>query len=130
MAHLIPVAEHFAAYHIETDHGTELVPVDVAGPLTKQGYLPVRIARHLDGEEIYTWTLKEGWYGRLSAPGYLDCTEWLGPFDSADAALDAVQESFDVDEDGNDVDDEPPPGEAEREARGEYLSELEEERRG
>jgi hypothetical protein len=22
------------------------------------------------------------WYGRLSAPGYLDCTEWSGPFDS------------------------------------------------
>ena len=23
-----------------------------------------------------------GWFGRLSMPGYLDCTGWVGPFDS------------------------------------------------
>lgn len=28
-----------------------------------------------------------GWYGRLSAPGYLDCTDWSGPHETEDAAL-------------------------------------------
>lgn len=29
-----------------------------------------------------------GWYCRLSAPGYLDCTDWSGPYESeADALL-------------------------------------------
>ena len=27
-----------------------------------------------------------GWYARLSAPGFSDCTEWAGPFPSEDAA--------------------------------------------
>jgi hypothetical protein len=45
-----------------------------------------------------------GWYGRLSAPGYLDCTEWDGPYDTADEALDAVKEAHGVNDDGDDSD--------------------------
>ena len=29
-----------------------------------------------DRTEIYELTLVEGWGGRMSAPGYTDCTEW------------------------------------------------------
>lgn len=29
---------------------------------------------------------KPGWYHRLSAPGYLDCTDWTGPFDCEEEA--------------------------------------------
>lgn len=28
-----------------------------------------------------------GWYGRLSASGYLDCTDWTGPFEDAEHAI-------------------------------------------
>lgn len=35
-----------------------------------------------------------GWYARLSAPGYLDCTEWTGPFDSFDDAAQYLIETF------------------------------------
>ena len=28
-----------------------------------------------------------GWYGRLSAPGYLDATDWHGPYKTSDEAL-------------------------------------------
>lgn len=28
-----------------------------------------------------------GWYAHLSAPGYLDCTEWHGPYQSEAEAL-------------------------------------------
>jgi hypothetical protein len=41
-----------------------------------------------------------GWYARLSADGYLDCTDWQGPYATADEALDAVKEQFDVDDNG------------------------------
>jgi len=29
-------------------------------------------------------------YARLSASGFLDCTEWCGPFDTLDAAADTL----------------------------------------
>ena len=33
--------------------------------------------------------LGAGWYSRLSAPGYMDCTEWSGPFETElEAVLD------------------------------------------
>ena len=43
-----------------------------------------------------------GWYARLSAPGYMDCTDWDGPHLSAFRAIRAVCELFDVDVRGND----------------------------
>jgi|TARA_Y100000310_G_scaffold297836_1_gene331198 hypothetical protein len=36
---------------------------------------------------------------RLSAPGYLDCTEWSGPYDSEAEAGDFIEETYDVDRD-------------------------------
>ena len=47
-----------------------------------------------------------GWYSRLSAPGYLDCTYWSGPFESEQEALDYIMETFDIDENGDDLEDE------------------------
>jgi hypothetical protein len=31
-----------------------------------------------------------GWYSRLSAPGYLDCTEWDGPHDTQYLAMESL----------------------------------------
>jgi hypothetical protein len=45
---------------------------------------------------------RAGWYGRLSAPGYLDCTEWSGPYKTEEEALLEVCDTYDVDLDGND----------------------------
>lgn len=44
-----------------------------------------------------------GWYARLSAPGYLDCTDWSGPFKTEEEALQYVMELYDVDEHGDEV---------------------------
>ncbi len=44
-----------------------------------------------------------GWYGRLSAPGYLDCTDWNGPFASEAEALQAVMDLYEVDENGDEI---------------------------
>lgn len=35
-----------------------------------------------------------GWYARLSAPGYLDCTDWHGPYESEAQALVALWEVY------------------------------------
>lgn len=37
-----------------------------------------------------------GWWSRLSAPGYLDCTDWQGPYTSADEALKDLAETHDI----------------------------------
>ena len=34
------------------------------------------------------------WFSRASAPGYLDCTIWLGPFDTEAEAMAEIQEYF------------------------------------
>lgn len=74
-------------YEVETDNGTDFVPADVVGvlPIVKG---EVVVHDHAQWEEIYTAvrpycdgkllevTLREGYGARLSAPGYLDCTEW------------------------------------------------------
>lgn len=112
MAHMIPVAEHFAAYHVETSAGTEIVPEDVCGKLDDSPSLTPyesvgnahRLADYIEGDSIESVERKEGWYGRLSAPGYLDCTSWEGPYETAEAAIYAVCEQFDVDENGDDAD--------------------------
>ena len=39
-------------------------------------------------------TAKAGWYSRLSAPGYLDCTDWQGPYSCEDEALEALYETY------------------------------------
>lgn len=43
-----------------------------------------------------------GWYGRLSAPGYLDATDWDGPYESDEEALRATMELFECDINGDD----------------------------
>ena len=52
----------------------------------------------LDGEPE---PAEAGWYSRLSAPGYMDCTEWDGPHANAFRALRSCCETYDVDVRGN-----------------------------
>ena len=37
---------------------------------------------------------QSGYYARLSAPGYLDCTDWLGPFGTSDEAYEELAETY------------------------------------
>ncbi len=43
------------------------------------------------------WKKAPGWYARKSAPGYLDATDWMGPFDSEREALDELRDLYDGD---------------------------------
>jgi hypothetical protein len=42
-----------------------------------------------------------GFYARLTAPGYLDCTDWCGPFPSVFRALRDLCSTYEVDLEGN-----------------------------
>lgn len=78
-----------SVFIVDTNVGTEVVPMSVAGRLEfhkpNQTYTRGRTFEHLvawvypycEGKQIESVTLKKNvWFGRLSAPGYLDCTPW------------------------------------------------------
>jgi len=90
MGFMVPVAEHFPAFESyceETcrDCDAEGVPLSIDGTCAE--------------------CFEPGWYGRLSAPGYLDVTDWSGPFASGDEALKYVMEQYEVDENGDELED-------------------------
>jgi hypothetical protein len=109
MGFMIPTAEYFAAYHVETNCGTEIVPEDVCGSIVDvedEGETG-QLAQYCEGSRVESVERKQGWYARLSAPGYSDCTGWDGPYDTSQEALDAVKEFYDVDDDGDDYEGAP-----------------------
>lgn len=97
MSFMQPELVHGLWLRVDTMNGTWWVPEDLVGPVfLKQGVAyevewdslePDSKLRPLlndledyveaDRTEIYELTLVEGWGGRMSAPGYLDCTEWV-----------------------------------------------------
>lgn len=44
---------------------------------------------------------EEGWYSRLSAAGYMDATDWHGPYKTSEQALKEVMDVYEVDENGD-----------------------------
>lgn len=92
MAFMQKQAERMSAWQIETTDGTEIVPSDLVsnGPTTDelQTYLrgiPLRDAMP---------ELVKGWFARLSAPGYMDCTDWSGPYETEQEALETLAEMY------------------------------------
>lgn len=53
-----------------------------------------------EGWDGVDWEPEEGWYARLSAPGYMDCTDWTGPYPRAWQALREVCRLYEVRLDG------------------------------
>tara|TARA_R110000824_G_scaffold255235_1_gene444192 strand:- start:4107 stop:4733 length:627 start_codon:yes stop_codon:yes gene_type:complete len=47
-----------------------------------------------DLDEVHEMTMKRGWCSRLSAEGYTDCTDWLGPYESIEQATEALDEVY------------------------------------
>jgi hypothetical protein len=68
---------------------------------TGDDYWPLVPAGHETGP---SHPAPKGWYARLSAPGYLDCTEWAGPFPTLEKAKAYIADTYDVDpETGDDA---------------------------
>ncbi len=83
-----PAAVYETMVHVETEYGTEILPLSIV----TDGLLADCLQGTLDPEAPYEQ--HSGWYGRLTMPGYLDCTEWRGPFETATLAIGAVNERF------------------------------------
>jgi hypothetical protein len=67
-----------APYKVDGDQGTEVFPAE---------YFTIKQARNeYAGKRIDEVTVRKDWYGaRLSAPGYMDATDW-SCFDTEEAA--------------------------------------------
>lgn len=100
-----PVIEEYDYYEVETDNGTEIIPADMVGNLeglSKPGdelraYDEVKVCPtdhdiesltprwtaalralkdYVEGDDIQSIEFKHGFLARLSASGYMDCTDW------------------------------------------------------
>ena len=111
MAHMKPDVQRFTAYHVDTNGGEEVVPEAVCGTLNlDENGMPDDVRKLLpycEHPRIAGVERKSGWYVRLSAPGYLDCTPWDGPHATRDAALASLLETFEIDADGEDLSEGP-----------------------
>lgn len=105
MAFMTPGAEHFTVEQcIETDAqgyrcemcGTEM-PAGSQYNLVKSGE---GYQRCLECEPA-----EAGWYGNLSANGYMDRTDYMGPYATSEKAIKEVMDFYEVDADGDDLDE-------------------------
>jgi hypothetical protein len=110
-------AEHGTWYVVENHRGdSELIPGDLVPGLDPEGahhfdaparlfdpYLPPGFTDH----EPLSFDRKVGWCARYSAPGYMDCTEWVGPYATREQAETECREmrGDDEDEQGDTEDD-------------------------
>lgn len=87
------------AFHAGEDKygSTVLVPADVYGSIER---FTAECGIVRDAE-----TIARAWFARLSAPGYMDATEWAGPFASLKAAHAYIEQTYDVDPVTGDDDD-------------------------
>ena len=98
MGFMQPQAVHMKMLVVETTAGTEHVPLDLVGavgdPADLQDYVEGEVL--LDSDGAPDTVEEEGWWARFSAPGYLDCTSWVGPYETEKAALDGLAEVYGV----------------------------------
>ncbi len=68
-------------------------------------------SEYADPQDGDTVTTCEGWFCRLSAAGYMDQTDWEGPYKTEAEAREAISDLYDVDPDtGDDLMDGYPEG--------------------
>lgn len=90
MSFMEPQVQHGRWYKVDTSLGTWFVPYEVVGDV---GDDKDKLHMYTDGGEIYEFEIVEGWGARLSAPGYLDCTEWC-VFETEEAAVEYLAEEY------------------------------------
>ena len=93
-------------YEIDGPNGTEFIPADVAGQVNLDDFetgnpIPEALKMFCENRTAYTIEKRDGWGARLSAPGYMDCTEW-SVFDTEQEAKDHLEEMY-GDDDETDI---------------------------
>jgi len=52
------------------------------------------VVHEVGKENIAKFKKLNGWFGRMSAPGYLDATDWIGPFRSEQDVMAELEEQY------------------------------------
>lgn len=102
MAFMVPTAEYFTAEECIESEGS-LFRCDQCGE--KKEFYNVTHSSEGGVSCVECAEPEAGWYSRLSAPGYMDATHWLGPYQTEAEALQAIMDEYEVDEDGEDLQD-------------------------
>lgn len=89
MAFMEPQATYEAFAIVDTNCGIENIPCELVGNNPSEN----DVRDYLEGNKIYDIKVTTGWFVRLSAPGYMDCTKWTGPFDTEDEAMGYLQDT-------------------------------------
>ena len=96
MAFMEPYTYHGAYWRVETANGDYVIPAEDVGidadHETLSAYAPEGVGP-IDAEDIESAQLARGWYGRYSANGYLDCTEWEAA-DSEEELLSTLRDLY------------------------------------
>ena len=100
MPFMEPDIQFMAMWHGETDNGMDLVPAD----LVQERPTVANLADYCEGTPLQASSSPSdpdaekhvGWYSRLSAPGYMDCTDWGGPAVTEHAAQLELADRFDI----------------------------------
>lgn len=87
-------------YEIETPGGTTFLPWDVHPGATTLPELSDYF-EHTGDPEYWSLTIKSGWLGRYSAPGYMDATDWM-PGDDEASLLAEMAELYGDDDESDD----------------------------
>jgi hypothetical protein len=92
MAFMTPqyTQEAFVQGENRTTFECRCLPAEYESILTDEG---MEISERYDASK---------WWACLSAPGYMDRTDWDGPFDSEEEAREHIRETYDVDPDTGD----------------------------
>lgn len=103
----------FGTWLVVEGDGTEFLPdtfgiplspgevIDYTSPLFADMLSCARDYTSMFPETIREFSMREGWGARLSAPGYMDCTDWL--VFSTEAEARAYLEEFFGDGEGSDT---------------------------
>lgn len=97
MPHMIPQYEHTTKWLLERPNGESELLHDIHDATDD-----ILGDTEIGNGESYTITRQHGWFARLSAPGYLDCTDWAGPFSTEEEARDHIADTYEVDPDTGD----------------------------
>ena len=96
---MIPQIQERDWYEIDTAHGAEFIPAELVGSLECD---PESDWDHISDyisvfnlEQVYSIERRSGFGCRLSAPGYMDCTEW-SVFNTESEARSHLAEFYDL----------------------------------
>lgn len=114
MAFMQPTSEYGDWLVVDGDCGGQVMPLDLLDGAelrrlldsddVDMGEVYSLVSDYTESRKLFSAEIQSGWCARLSVPGYLDCTDWCGPYETEEQALAECCELHDVDADGESLD--------------------------